>query len=100
MTILGQESGKLRTSQAALNKFNENIGNLSPALSWISEQLEIPPLELLKMGGELQNMPIIGPILTEALAGFQGGLEKMMTPGDEKTLKTSRGNIQSNLKPA
>lgn len=64
MTILGKESGVARADSATIDKFNENVGALNPALSMIAEQLDMDPTQVLS----LASHPAIAPLLE----GFLG----------------------------
>lgn len=66
MSVMGKASGVSRASDAALNKFNQNIGNLIPSVQMISERMDMSPIELMS----LWNDPLVGPMIKNFVGQF------------------------------
>ena len=96
MTILGKQSGAVRLDKANVRKLNENMGELSPMLAMIAEQLDMEPYDLLKMAGDLQDLPVIGDMIKKGVQSFQ----EQMAGGINKSLNKSDKNNSSALNPA
>jgi len=85
--ILGKRSGEVRAKEATVNKFNDNVGKLSPVVGMLARQLDMEPTELLSLWTD----PTIGPMIQ----GFAGPMvNKFLNPqAKNQPQNTSKGEL-------
>ena len=70
MSVLGKQSGEVRADKALRNKVANKILDQYPSIGFILEQLDLSPIE----GVKLLNDPLVGPwikgMISKATSGF------------------------------